>query len=94
MDLPARSAVAFLVLAAITGCQTARSFDHGCPGIYSGIRFYADQLPELPIDGKIFFTADVPLTAVFDTLLVPVTAALHRQKPVGGWPPGCRWAEE
>jgi uncharacterized protein YceK len=89
-----RLAVALALLASTVGCQTARSFEHGCPGIYSGVRFYADQLPELPADGMIFFSLDLPVTAVFDTLLVPVTAALDRRRPLAGWVPGCRWAEE
>jgi len=89
-----RIAIALLVPVASAGCQTARSFDHDCPGIYSGVRFYADQVSDLPADGKLFFTLDLPLTAVVDTLLVPITATVDRQKPPVGWAPGCRWAEE
>jgi len=85
--------VAWLVLS-LCGCQTARSFDQGCPGFYSGVRYYADQIGELPPDGKIFFTLDLPFTAVFDTLLMPFGLAADRDRPRGGWPPGCRWAEE
>jgi uncharacterized protein YceK len=75
-------------------CQTARSFDQGCPGFYSGVRYYADQIAEIPPDGKIFFTLDLPLSAVFDTVLMPVGLLAHRERPRGGWPPGCRWAED
>ncbi len=53
------------------GCQTSRSWEQGCPGVYSGIRYYADQVGGLPVDGKIFFTLDLPLTAVADTTLLP-----------------------
>jgi uncharacterized protein YceK len=74
------------------GCQTARSFQHGCPGIYSGVRFYGDQISTVPFDGEIFFTADLPLSAVFDTLALPFTAFSDRRVPPQGFPPGCRWA--
>ena len=86
-------AVAALLLIACCGCQTTRSFDQGCPGVYSGVRFYGDQIGDVPLDGKIFFTLDLPLSAVVDTLLVPVGLLVDRERPVGGWPPGCRWAE-
>jgi uncharacterized protein YceK len=74
------------------GCQTARSFDQGCPGIYSGVRYYGDQVGDLPVDGKLFFTLDVPLSAVVDTLLLPATAFMKPKKPPLGWPVGCQWA--
>ena len=79
-------------LAAGVGCQTARSFEHGCPGVYSGVRFFNDQIREIPPDGKLFFAVDLPLSAIFDTLLLPVTSFVDRQPPEGGYPPGCRWA--
>ena len=75
-----------------TACQTTRSFDQGCPGIYSGVRYYNDQLGNLPADGKVFFTLDLPLSAVLDTLLLPATAFAKPTKPPLGWPEGCRWA--
>lgn len=77
--------------ALVAGCQTARSFDQGCPGIYSGVRYYGDQVGNLPADGKIFFTLDVPLSALLDTLLLPGTAFVKPKKPPLGWPEGCRW---
>lgn len=89
---------AFLVLLlaplslSLAGCQSTRSWQT-CPGIYSGMRYYADQLPELPADGKAFFTLDVPFSAIADTLALPVTAfAKPPTRPIGGWPIGCRWA--
>ena len=74
------------------GCQTMRSFEHGCPGIYSGVRYYNEQVGSLPLDGKVFFTVDLPLTAIGDTLLLPVTGFSDPPTPVGGFPIGCRWA--
>ena len=85
--------VAPLLAFSLLGCQTTRSFNHGCPGIYSGVRFYADQVGTVPFDGKIFFTIDLPLTAVLDTLLTPATAFVDRETPPGGWVVGCRWAK-
>jgi uncharacterized protein YceK len=89
-----RRCATLLLLAALFGCQTARSFDQGCGGIYSGVRYYADQVAEVPFDGKLFFTIDLPITAVFDTLLTPFTWAIDRERPSRGWPVGCRWADQ
>jgi len=87
-----RGLVLTTLLASLCGCQTARSFDKGCPGVYSGLRYYGDQIGEMPPDGKIFFTFDLPLSAVLDTLLLPITPFVDRRRPEAGWAPGCRWA--
>ena len=76
------------------GCQTSRSWEKGCPGVYSGIRYYREQVSALPVDGKIFFTLDLPLTAVADTTLLPVSVFLKPKRPRHGFPPGCRWANK
>lgn len=88
-----RRTVCCLAATALLGCQTARSWDQGCPGIYSGLRYYADQLPSLPVDGKIFFTLDLPLTAVADTLLLPASAFAEPNRPRYGFAPGCAWID-
>ena len=82
-----------LLLISVTGCQTTRSWSDGCPGVYSGVRYFASQRNSLPWDGKVFFTLDLPLTIVFDTLLLPASAWVEPDKPKGGWVPGCRWAD-
>jgi uncharacterized protein YceK len=87
-----RGVVLVLLLALLCGCQTGRSFDQGCPGVYSGVRYYADQIAEVPVDGKVFFTLDLPLSAVFDTLLLPAMFFVEPKRPESGWLPGCRWA--
>ena len=74
------------------GCQTDRSWEQGCPGVYSGIRYYRDQVGGLPVDGKIFFTLDLPLTAVADTLVLPVSVFMEPKRPRHGFAPGCTWA--
>lgn len=81
-------------LVALPGCQTLRSWEAGCPGIYSGLRYYKDQVSWLPFDGKIFFTVDVPFSAVADTLLLPVSWIPEPEPPLGGFAYGCRWAKE
>lgn len=91
MALAARALLLATALASV-GCQSVRSW-RDCPGAYSGVRYYADQLDWLPLDGKIFFTVDLPLSAVADTLAVPVTAFVEPERPVGGYPRGCRWAD-
>jgi uncharacterized protein YceK len=80
------------LLVSIAGCQTTRSWNDGCPGVYSGVRYFSSQRSSLPWDGKVFFTFDLPLTAVFDTLLLPASAWVDRDEPTGGWVVGCRWA--
>ena len=86
-----RGVVWVLLLALLCGCQTSRSFDQGCPGVYSGVRYYADQIAETPADGKIFFTLDLPLSAIADTLLLPATFFVEPARPETGWLAGCRW---
>jgi uncharacterized protein YceK len=87
-----RLAAIVLISLFLAGCQTIRSFEGGCRGVYSGLRFYGDQVSELPPGGKLFFTLDLPFTAVADTLLLPVTAFLEPERPRLGWVEGCRWA--
>ena len=84
--------IAVLLLISITGCQTTHSWNHGCPGVYSGVRYFASQRDSLPWDGKVFFTLDLPLTVVADTLLLPASYWVDPVRPAGGWVPGCRWA--
>jgi uncharacterized protein YceK len=81
------------LIASIPGCQTAQSWNSGCPGLYSGVRYFANQQSSLPWDGKVFFTLDLPLTVAADTLLLPVSSLVERKKPMAGWVPGCRWAK-
>ncbi len=85
--------LASIAAIAMSGCQTARSWDEGCPGIYSGLRYYGDQLASLPLDGRIFFTLDLPLTTVADTLVLPASAFVKPTRPKYGFTPGCTWAE-
>jgi uncharacterized protein YceK len=85
--------IAVLLLISITGCQTARSWSDDCPGVYSGVRYFASQRDSLPWDGKVFFTLDLPLTVVIDTLLLPVSAFVDPVKSESGWVPGCRWVD-
>lgn len=80
-----------LLAAVLCGCQTSRSFEGGCPGVYSGVRFFNSQVGDLPPDGKIFFAIDLPFSALLDTLLLPATFFVEPRRPVGGWTPGCRW---
>jgi uncharacterized protein YceK len=74
------------------GCASWRSWSHGCPGVYSGVRFSRERMDQVPLDGKIFFALDFPLTAIVDTLALPATAFADPKRPTSGFPPGCRWA--
>lgn len=46
------------------------------------------------MDGKIFFTLDLPLTIVADTTLLPVSVFMKPKRPRYGFAPGCTWATE
>jgi hypothetical protein len=46
------------------------------------------------VDGKLFFTLDLPLTAVADTILLPVSVFMEPKRPRYGFAPGCTWAEK
>ena len=85
--------IAVVLLIPIAGCQTMRSWDDGCPGVYSGARYFSSQRSSLPWDGKVFFTLDLPLTVVADTLLLPFSAWVNPSRPRGGWVLGCHWAD-
>jgi hypothetical protein len=49
---------------------------------------------ELPVDGKVFFTLDLPLTAVSDATLLPVSVFMKPKRPKYGFPHECTWAEK
>ena len=85
--------LAAALVTSLAGCQTTRSWDAGCPGVYSGVRFYSSQRDSLPWDGKVFFTLDLPFSAIADTLLLPASAFASPKRPPSGWIPGCRWVE-
>ena len=87
-----RSGILLLIAASsLLGCQTTRSWDEGCPGVYSGVRYFGDQVSELPIDGKIFFLLDLPVSAAMDTALLPIAVFMNPRRPAWGFMPGCRW---
>lgn len=86
--------VALLACMVFFGCQTGRSWTDGCPGIYSGVRYYNSHIGSMPWDGKIFFGLDLPFSAILDTLLLPFSAFVDRDRPAGGWVPGCEWVKK
>ena len=89
-----RALIGLLACAALAlGCQTMRSFQQGCADVYSGTRYYGDQVGELPFDGVIFFTLDLPLTLMMDTLLLPATTFAEPESRPEGFARGCRWAD-
>jgi uncharacterized protein YceK len=90
-----RSARLLLLIAvsSLLGCQTARSWSEGCPGVYSGVRYFEDHVGGLPIDGRIFFILDLPVSAAMDTVLLPATVFMSPKRPRHGFAPGCMWAK-
>ncbi len=81
-----------IALSSLLGCQTSRSWSEGCPGVYSGVRYFQDHVSYLPVDGKIFFLLDLPVSAAMDTVLLPATVFMKPTRPSYGFAPGCRWA--
>jgi hypothetical protein len=47
----------------LLGCQTSRSWSEGCPGVYSGVRYFQDHVSYLPFDEKISALLDLPVSA-------------------------------
>jgi uncharacterized protein YceK len=87
--------IGFLFLAALSSlvsCQTARSWNEGCPGVYSGVRYFQDHVSWLPFDGKVVFLMDLPVSAAMDTILLPITIFLEPERPPRGFSHGCEWA--
>jgi uncharacterized protein YceK len=85
--------LAILIAAtAVLSCQTSRSWDEGCPGVYSGVRYFQDQVGGLPLDGKIFFLLDLPVSVALDTVLLPASVFMKPTAPQYGFAPGCQWA--
>lgn len=86
-------ALLFLIASSsLLGCQTSRSWSEGCPGVYSGVRYFSGHVSWLPMDGKIFFLLDLPLSAATDTVLLPITIFVEPERPPNGFAPGCEWA--
>jgi len=75
----------------LLGCQTARSWSEGCAGVYSGVRYFQDEVSHLPFDEKIASLLDLPVSAALDTALLPVTVFMNPKRPPHGFAPGCRW---
>ncbi len=70
-------------------CQTARSWSEGCPGVYSGVRYFRDHVIWLPMDGKIVFLLDLPASAAVDTVLLPIAIFVEPKRPRNGFVHGC-----
>ncbi len=58
------------------------------------MRYFEDHVSELPIDGRIFFVLDLPVSAAVDTALLPATVFMKPNRPRYGFAPGCRWAKK
>ena len=94
-----RTFTIFAVIAAaalLTGCGTINSYANGCPAPYSGVRTdheYLSDVGPFPGDGLrwLMVTGDLPLSAVVDTLTLPIGAWARRPPPTPVVP-GCHWA--
>ncbi len=89
------SQLLFLIAAnSLLGCQTSRSWSEGCPGVYSGVRYYYDSVSYLPPDEKIASLLDLPLSLAVDTALLPVAVFMKPKRPPLGFSRGCKWVEK
>ena len=84
---------AIAAAALLTGCGTVNSYANGCGGVYSGFETdmeYLNTYHEFH-DGWDYATVglDIPLSAVIDTVALPVTAFLE---PRANRTIGCNWA--
>ena len=92
-DASMRWSQLFYLIAAssLLGCQTSRSWSWGCPGVYSGVRYFQEQVSYLPFDEKIASLLDLPVSAVADTVLLPGTVFMKPKRPPHGFARGCKW---
>ena len=92
-----RAALAVLPIAlGLAGCGTVNSYADGCPAPFSGVRTDREYLRDVrTFDGGalrwVMVTGDLPLSALADTLTLPI-GAWARQAPPAPVSPGCRWA--
>jgi uncharacterized protein YceK len=85
-----------LALLPLCACGTINSYAGGCPAPFSGVRTdheYLSQLDTFLEDGLEWLRlgADLPLSAVADTLTLPV-GVWAQQPPPQPVSPGCLWA--
>jgi uncharacterized protein YceK len=85
-----------LVAVGLAGCGTINSYASGCPAPYSGVRVddeYLDDLGSFGEDGFDWVTIslDLPLSAILDTLTLPIALSFE-QAPPAPVSPGCGWA--
>lgn len=74
----------------LLGCQTARSWSEGCPGVYSGVRYFQNNVSYLPFHEKIASLLDLPVSTALDTALLPVTVFMKSKRPTRNSTRGCR----
>ena len=73
-----RLAAVIAASALVAGCQTARSFDQGCPGLYSGVRYYGSQIGDLPADGAMTVTGKVQKFVMREAMIEELGLAAQR----------------
>lgn len=52
--------------------------------MYLGVRYFQDHVICLPLDGKIVFLIDLPVSAAMDTILLPVVIFMAPERPPRG----------
>jgi uncharacterized protein YceK len=74
MFVPPRRALLILALALLAGCGTLTATAEKGPSIYGGVRraFHDCLWAHDPAEGR-FWLGDIPLSAVADTAMLPVT---------------------
>ncbi len=83
-----------IAVSSLLGCQTSRSWSQGCPGVYSGVRYFQEDVSYLPFDERIAALLDLPVSAAFDTALLPATVFMKPKRLPHGFARGCNWVWE
>ena len=72
------AAMALLLLT--TGCGTLTSHWRGGTGTYQGVRFDCEQIAHHSTESELIAVADIPLSAIVDTLFLPYDLAVDEKE--------------
>jgi uncharacterized protein YceK len=55
------------------------------------VRYFQNDASYLPFDERIAALMDLPVSAAFDTVLLPVSVFMKPKRPSYGFSRGCQW---
>ena len=68
--------VVIALLLLTVGCGTLASHWRGGTGTYQGVRFDCEQIKHHSTESEFIAIADIPISAIFDTLFLPYDLAV------------------